>query len=170
MTARPPATPGGRGGARPSAYAAGLGLLGRREFGAAELRARLIRRGYAAGVVDEAISRLRASGALDDRRAADSVARAEASGKLRGPRRVRARLAAMGVGGDIADAAVSAAFTEVDPAALLERALDRRLRGADAAALDQKALQRLWAALVRQGFSPAAVRDALRRRRAAISD
>ena len=54
-------------------------------------------------------------------------------------------------------------FTELDEAALLEQALDRRLRRG-LALNDPLVLQRMHRCLVAQGFDPSAVTGLLRRR------
>ena len=58
----------------------------------------------------------------------------------------------------------STEFGELDEGALLEQALERRLRGSVSLAAPA-ALRRILAALVRQGFAPGAIVRAMRRRR-----
>ena len=146
----------------PRAYLTGLRLLARRELTTARLRERLLRREFAPDEVDAALDRLRAEGALDDRRAARAHASAAVRVKGRGRRRVARELEALGLDEDAIRAALDDAFAETDEAALLERAIDRRLRGP---IRDQAHLRRLHQHLVRLGFSPAAALAALKRRR-----
>ncbi len=146
----------------PRAYLTGLRLLARRELTTAQLRARLMRRGLEPDDVDAALARLRADGALDDRRAARAYASAAVRIKGRGPLRVRRELDALGLDEDTVRAAVDEAFEDADEATLLDRAIDRRLRGP---IRDQGHLRRLHQYLVRLGFGPAAALAALRRRR-----
>lgn len=142
-------------------YAAGLRLLARREWSVARLRARLLEDTPEPGAVDEAVDRLVASGALDDRRMALAHARTASRVKGRGRQRILRELAAAGVDDDIARWAVDEAVPADEQAAQLGRALDRRLRGP----LDERAVRRAYASLVRLGYPPGEVAAALRRRR-----
>ena len=146
-----------------AAWSAGLRLLARRELSTAQVRTRLLQKGYTPAAVDDAIGRLTASGALDDAR----VARASASTRLRvkrqGRDRVRRELAAIGIDRDVADRALNEVFGASDEDALLERALDCRLRPGMQLA-DPAVRRRLAGALVRQGFALGAVLSAIRRR------
>lgn len=148
--------------ASPRAYAAGLRLLARRELTTAQLRERLVRRGHAPDDVDAATERLRADGALDDRRAARAYASTAVRVKGRGRLRVLRELERLGLEADVARAAVDAAFDEVDEADLLERAIDRRWHGP---IRDDAQLRRLHGYLVRLGFPSADALAALARRR-----
>lgn len=152
------------------AYATGVALLAQRELTAVQLRARLARRGFAPEAIAAALARLTATGLLDDRRAARMAARTEAVVRLRGRARALAKARALGVSETDARAAVDAAFADLDEAALLERALARRLRGRSLDSLDARALDRLAAALVRQGFAPGAVLARLRRAGVDVAD
>lgn len=146
----------------PRAYVAGLRLLARRELTAAQLRERLLRRDYSPEDVDAAVDRLRETGALDDARAARAYASTAARVKGRGRLRVRRELEAAGVDDEAARAALDAAYAEVDEAALIERAIDRRLRGP---LHDDAHLARLLQYLVRLGFPSSAALGALKKRR-----
>ena len=70
---------------------------------------------------------------------------------------------ALGVDDDTAREAVAAAYEDVDEDRLLTEALSRRLRG-QPPPTDPKAVRRLQAWLLRQGFDADAVRQLLRRR------
>jgi SOS response regulatory protein OraA/RecX len=133
-------------------------LLGQRELSGAQLRARLLRRGCPPEAVDEALSRLRLDRTLDDQRVARAAARVEARIRGRGPARVRQKLHTLGIPADIAQKAVEDAFLDVDESALLEQALERRLRGQTLPDLDDRARARIVRGLVGQGFSLGAVR------------
>ena len=65
---------------------------------------------------------------LDDRRTAAAVARTEANIRRHGPRRIMGRLAAMH---DV----LRELFSDMDEAARIEQALDKRLRGNSARSL-----------------------------------
>ena len=146
------------------AYLDGLKMLARRELSEAQVRDRLARKGYAPGVVAEAVARLRDERALDDSRVAEAIARRETATKRRGKRGVRLRIERAGVTTATARKAVDEAFGSVDDHALLEAALARRLRGRDRAA-DDREFQRLYRYLVGQGFDADVVMRALEARR-----
>jgi len=128
-------------------------LLGRRELSEAQLRARLTRRGCDPDAVEQAVDRLKQDHTLDDGRVARAAARLEATIRGRGPARVRQRLGAMGLGRDVVQQAVADVFAEMDASALLDAAIERRLRGRALGDLDDRARARLVRGLVGQGFS-----------------
>ena len=145
-------------------YGLALGWLGTRELSARQVRQRLSRRGVAAPEVDETIARLTANGALDEQRMALAAARLETVIRGRGPARTRQKLRALGLPDAASDAAMSATLADVDVDALLDRALEIKLRKTPAGALDQAATRRLVGALVRQGFDAGDVFKRLRTR------
>jgi regulatory protein len=145
------------------AYLSGLKLLARRELSEAQLRTRLARRDFAPDDIDHAVARLRQERAVDDRRAALACARTEVRLRNRGRIRVVMRVEAMGIARDVARAAVNEVFAELDEAALLERALDKRVRGG-LALDDPAAARRLFRYLVAQGFDASRVTVALQSR------
>ena len=144
------------------AYTAALTLLSRRELSARQLRERLLRRKFGPDEVDAVIERLRADRTVDDRRVAVASARMEAAIKGRGRRRVLQHVQQLGVSADVAQAAVEEVFSDVDEAALLERAIEKRLKGASTRQLDVKGKARLVRQLVGHGFDPSAVFARLR--------
>jgi regulatory protein len=147
-----------------AAYAAGLAMLSRRELSEAQLRERLARKEHAPDAIEAAVARLLETGALDDRRVARAAARTETELKSRGRLRVFRRLQSLGIPTDIADEALDEVFGSVSESALLERALDRRLRGATDRLLDPAHARRLVQALIRQGFPPGLVFRAIKAR------
>lgn len=155
-----------------SAYAAGLAMLARRELSEAQVRERLARKDVDPETIDAAVARLRDVKAIDDRRVALSLARTESAVRTRGRGYVLRRLQSIGIDAEVARAAVDEVFGAIDEAALLERALARRLRGPKARIQDQAQFRRLLNQLVRQGFPPSAVIAALeaRSRRDAVAD
>jgi regulatory protein len=147
----------------PRAYIDGLKLLARRELSEAQLRARLSRREFDPDDIDDAIRRLRRERALDDRRTALACARTEVRVRQRGRARVVRQIEALGIARDIARAAVAEVFGELDEAALLEQALEKRLRrGASLA--DAAAARRIHRYLIGQGFEPSRVAALMRAR------
>lgn len=145
-----------------SAYIDGLKLLGRRELSVMQLRARLIEREHSPEEADEAVAKLLENGALDDRRVALAYARTASKVKGRGRLRVTRELQALGISRDIVTLAVAEVFGDLDERALIDRAIQKKLRGGKKpATLQERA--RLYQFLMRQGFTPAAVASALRR-------
>lgn len=152
------------------AFTTALSLLSARELSETQLRTRLLRRHCDPDDVERTIERLKRDGSLDDRRVARAAARMEASIRSRGRGRVLQRLRQLGIDADVASEAVDEVFVEVDERALLDRALDRRLKGASPATLDRRATARIVRGLVAQGFQPAAIFARLRARGAAAAD
>jgi regulatory protein len=147
------------------AYTAALTLLAARELSTAQLRVRLSRRRFESADIDEAIEQLLQDRSLDDRRVARAAARLEATVRHRGRRRALQRVRQLGIDDEIAEAAVDEVFGEIDESAVLERALERRLKGRNPARLDSRGLARLMRGLVAQGFAPDAIRARLRSRK-----
>jgi regulatory protein len=146
------------------AYTTALTLLSRRELSTSQLRERLARRKFAADAIDHAIRRLSADGTLDDRRVAVARARTDAMLKRHGRRRVLQRIQQLGVAPEIATLAVDEVFNDLDEPALLDAAIERRLRGVDVRTLDARGKARLVRHLVGRGFEPSQVFACLRRR------
>jgi SOS response regulatory protein OraA/RecX len=80
------------------------------------------------------------------------VARLESAIKHRGRARVMQKVRQAGIDADTAEDAVREVFEDVDETALLERALERRLRGKTPRELDEKGRARIVRGLVAQGF------------------
>jgi regulatory protein len=85
-----------------------IGLLARRDFASAELQAKLESRGIARAVAAHLIAELIAERTLDDARFAASYATTRASRGL-GPVRIGADLRALGVAGELIEAALESA-------------------------------------------------------------
>ena len=144
------------------AYIVALTLLSARELSEAQLRTRLKRRQIDGEDIEAAVSRLKSDGTLNDRRVALALARMESAIKHRGRARVLQKIRQAGIDGDVAESAVREVFEEVDEAALLNRALERRLRGKTPKDLDEKARARIVRALAGQGFQLDAIFKKLR--------
>ena len=145
-----------------SAYLDGLKLLGRRELSVTQLRERLLDREHSPEETEEAISRLLETGALDDGRVARAYARTASKVKGRGRLRVTRELQAMGIGRDVIAEAVVEVFGDLDERAMIDRAIQKKLRGGRKPSTIQERA-RLYQFLMRQGFTPAAVSAAMRR-------
>ncbi len=152
-----------------SAYLDGLKLLGRRELSVADLRARLMDREHSPEETEAAIAKLLETGALDDARVARAYARTASKVKGRGRIRVTRELQAMGIARDVIAEAVADVFGDVDERAMIDRAIQRKLRGGRKPSTVQERA-RLYQFLMRQGFTPAVVSAAMRRMGAAPED
>ena len=145
-----------------TAYLTALQMLARRELSEAQVRQRLARRGHDRESIEAAVARLRTERAIDDERVAAAIARTQTSVRGRGRLRVRREIEAAGIAGEIAQRAVDAVFEDVDSDALLQAALDRRLRGR--CDVTERDFSRLYRYLTGQGFDSDRVVAALRLR------
>ena len=145
------------------AYLSGLKMLARRELSEAQVRTRLARLHFEPDHIEDALKRLRQEHALDDRRVAIACARTEVRIRQRGRARVVRQIESLGIGRDIAHAAVSEVFSELDETALLEQALEKRLRRG-ATLEDPATARRVHRYLIAQGFDASRVSAALRSR------
>jgi regulatory protein len=152
------------------AYVTALKMLARRELSEAQVRTRLARREFESGAIDEAVARLQAVRALDDRRTALACARTEAHVKRHGRLRALRTVESLGIDRGVARTAVAEVFDEVDEDALIAQALDRKLRPpsrkASARQGDAEAAvaRRLYRYLLAQGFDAGRVHAAIRSR------
>jgi len=128
-------------------------MLSARELSESQLRTRLKRREIDADDIESAITRLKADRTINDRRVALAIARMESSIKHRGRTRVLQKIRQAGIDGDIAEDAVREVFEEVNEGDLLDRAMERRLRGTAIADLDERGRARIARGLAGQGFS-----------------
>jgi regulatory protein len=147
-----------------SPYLDALRMLSRRELSEAQVRQRLARRGHDPLEIDTAIAQLKRERALDDARVAEAIARHEISVKRRGRLRVRREIERAGISGTIARQVVDTTFETLDPDALIEESLARRMRGRDSIE-DDADMRRLYRFLIGQGFEADRVTRALRMRR-----
>jgi regulatory protein len=164
------------------AYITALKMLARRELSEAQVRTRLARRQFESEVIDEAVARLQAVRALDDRRTALACAKTEAHVKRHGRLRALRTVEALGIDRGVARTAVAEVFDEVDEDALIAQALDRKLRppthkasarrarpspkasARQAVAVEAAAARRLYRYLLAQGFDAGRVHAAIRNR------
>jgi regulatory protein len=145
------------------AYITGLQWLARRELSETQVRSRLVRRQFDPTEIEEAVARLRQEGALNDSRTALACARTEAFVKRHGRRRALRQLNALGIAREVAGAAVAEVFGELDEDALIQQALNRRLRH-DQTLEDPATIRRVHRFLLSQGFDAARVHAAMRNR------
>lgn len=147
-----------------SAYVDGLKMLARRELSEQQVRQRLARKGHSPDAIDEAVTRLRDERALDDARVAEAIARTETSLRRRGRIRVQLQIQKAGIDKSTAKRAIDDVFESFDDSALVEAALNKRLRGRDTID-DDREFQRLYRYLAGQGFESDQIMRALTARR-----
>ncbi|HWI20163.1 MAG TPA: regulatory protein RecX [Vicinamibacterales bacterium] len=144
------------------AFTTALTWLSARELSESQIRTRLRRREFPPDDIDSAISRLKSDGTINDTRVAMALGRMESSIRQRGRARVIQKIRQAGIDDDTAQAAVDKVFEDVNEDDLLDRALQRRLRGKAPAELDDKGKARIVRGLVAQGFRLDAVLKRLR--------
>ncbi len=154
-------------------FAAALRLLARRDHFAAELAAKLARRGFPGDEVEHAAARGGRRGRLDDHRLAARFVELRRSDRGWGPHRLAAELRRRGLDPDLAAAAVRVA--DDDGGAALAAALDRlELRRSPGWWRLPAARARMLSSLVNRGFdvddAVRAVADRAARRRADDDD
>lgn len=144
------------------AYQDGVRLLSRRSLTRREVALRLKERGHGDDDIDEAIVRLAALSAIDDRALALHWIASQAAGRGRGRERALAELVARGVDEALAASAWSQALEDgaIDDEALVSRAVRRRL-GPPPGRADRGRLARVYNALLHEGFRQAQVETAL---------
>jgi regulatory protein len=143
-----------------SARLAALRLLGRRDYTRHELADRLLAREHPPDEVEAALDALTAEGLVDDRRVAAAHARTASELKGRGRLRIMRELEARGIGRAVAQDAVARLSPEHE-AATIERFLARKRLPARLPAADHR---RIFAQLLRRGFSADAIAAVLRTR------
>ena len=144
------------------AYQDGVRLLSCRSLTRREVVLRLQQRGHGDDEVEEAVSRLAALSAIDDRALALHWIASQAAGRGRGKERALAELVARGVDEAVAASAWLQAVDDgaIDDDALVSRAVRRRL-GAPPGRADRGRLARVYNALLHEGFGQAQVEAAL---------
>jgi regulatory protein len=150
------------------ARSAALAALARRAHTRRELEQKLVRKGFDRGAIGALLDEFAERGWLNDAKTAAALA-ASRSRTGRGRSRIAAELAAKG----IARADVDAALATLDPAEeakTLRATLERRARALPAELTRQARSKKLFDHLVRRGFAPAAVLEALHRKGDATDD
>lgn len=128
-----------------------LRMLARRAYSIAEMRRTLERKFGAGPPVDAAIARLRELGLLDDKKFAREHAASLARNRAFGRRRIERELKSKLVDYRYVESALDQAFEETSEHALLEKALDKKLRHVRLP-LTRSKLYALCQSLARLGF------------------
>ena len=146
-------------------YAAALRALMRRAHSTFELRAYLERRAPESsvqkGAVRRVLARLKQENLMDDARYALDFARARASGRHQGGRRISLELRKRGVPDRHIDAAIAQVFAALDEGAIVRKVIERRTRVARGP-FDARKAASVYRTLLRAGFHPAVIRRELR--------
>jgi len=142
-------------------YAAALRALMRRAHSIHEMKQYLARRAEEKEGVARVIARLREQGYLDDAKFALDYARQHAQSRAQGRVRIARELRARGVPDQHIEAALDAAFTDTDEAALVRKRL-RRQFGRVKGPVDQRKIASAYRSLLRAGFSADTIRAELR--------
>lgn len=131
--------------------------LSRREFSAAELRKKIILRGYSEEEADEAIAFVQANNFQSDERYAGMKARSTAH--RAGNRKIQMVLRTKGVDETVAQAQIETLAPEA------ERAVEatERFRKLAAGGVTRELSAKVWRYLSYRGFSPDAIKQALQR-------
>lgn len=140
---------------------AALRMLTRRDYTAFELREKLLAKEHAPDDITAALDSLIADGFLDERRVATSVVRVASSVKGRGRLRIARELEARGISKAIIREALAALPVE-DEAESIRRFLERKQLPRHLPAPDHR---RLFAQLLRRGFSADVIAKVIRDRR-----
>jgi regulatory protein len=135
------------------AVAAALRSLTRRDMSEMELRHKLKNRGYADCQIDDAVSRMKGYGYLDDGRYARQWAEsALRCGRRFGPR-LKMELAARGIAEDVISEVVDSLADEFPEPELVAAIVAKRFGGIDFSNPDPGEKRRVVAYLQRRGFS-----------------
>ena len=147
-------------------YAAALRALMRRAHSAFELRAYLERHAVESEAVRRVLARLKQEKLLDDSRYAMDFARARATTRRQGARRITQELRKRGVPDRSIDDAIAQVFADIDEAAIVRKVIERRTRSTrgrlDARPFDAKKAASLYRTLVRAGFDGSVIRREIR--------
>ena len=138
-------------------------MLARRPYSVAELRRALTRKYGDVPQVKEALVRLRRLGYLDDKKFAEQYASSLARNRAYGRQRIRRELKAKLVDYRHIEPALVETFEEFDERELLERTLDKKIRGLRLPVTASK-LASLCQSLIRRGFRSSDIIKAVRSR------
>jgi regulatory protein len=142
-----------------------LRLLGQRAYSAGELRAKLMSRSDSIGAAEQVMTKLADYGLLDDQKFAETYAVSRRENDQLGRLRVIRDLRARRVSHQVAERAVSRAFSGTDEQELAAAHLARKFRGKDMAEWlsDERHLANAFGRLQRAGFSTSASIAVLKR-------
>ncbi len=125
---------------------AAMGYLARSEYCRKQLEVRLSRKGFGRDEIGASLSYLESCGKLDDGRYASAWLRARLIHQSEGRRKLYAGLLSRGIASPVAERALDDFFVDADERLLCEKAAAKLVRLG-------KTDEKLYAALVRKGFS-----------------
>ncbi len=138
-------------------------MLSRRPYSVAELRRALLRKFQDEEGVQQAMTRLRELGYLDDRKFAEHHAASLAENRGLGRLRVRRELKAKLVDYKVIEPALQEAFAQTSEQEILEQVLEKKIRTLRLP-LTQSKLHSLCQSLMRRGFRTGDIMKAVRAR------
>jgi len=141
-------------------YDAALGALSRRAHSVFEMRLYLERRATEPEAAKSVLARLREQRLLDDARYAREFARMRARTRGQGRFRIARELRARGVSDHNIDAALAEAFAQMDEAAMVRKAIERKIRALHRP-LDARKAASVYRSLLRGGFDAGVIRREL---------
>lgn len=141
-------------------HAAAVRALMRRAHSVYEMRRALERRCQDAGLIAAELARLKQQNLLDDARYAREFARSHAAIRRQGRLRIAQELRRRGVPDRHIETALDEVFAVQDEAALVRQRLERKLRMLRGP-LDERRIASLYRSLLRAGFAPDQVRQAI---------
>lgn len=139
--------------------AAGLSQLARRARTIAEMRSYLRKKGHPEHEINRVVLRLEEMGYLNDRDYAERLV-ASSRSRPRGRVRLTSELLAKGVPREIIDSTLASSFTSGEESEALNRALAKAVSQAGGG-LDAAGRRRVASRLLRRGFAPAQVCQAI---------
>jgi regulatory protein len=144
------------------AYQRGVSLLARRDHSMAELRGKLLARGIPAPRVESALERLARHGYLNDRRFAERWAESALRGGKYVGSRLLLELQRRGVARETAEEALAAVSVDHGEGEVLAALVAKRYASFDPASATLQERRRVYAYLLRRGFSPGTIGGYLR--------
>lgn len=145
---------------RAAARKAAIRLIERQDRTTADMRARLVARGYAMDTVEAVIDRLVTNGLLDDRRFAERFAELATNERGMGSRRIKLELVRRGVDRETAtETGLDVSADDRERAFALATKRVPRLKQLPR----EVAYRRLFGFLARKGYSPDICQDAIKR-------
>jgi len=133
-----------------------MGYLARSEYSRRQLELRLERKGYTALEAGMALSYLAAEKKLDDGRYASAWLRSRIIHQSEGRRKLLAGLFARGISSSDAERALESFFVDTDERQLCRKAAEKLVRLG-------KSEEKLYAALIRKGFSGKTVSETIKK-------
>ncbi len=148
--------------ARQKTFDRAVNLLTYKPRSIMELRTRLMEKEWTnSAIVEEVIKKLESYRYLDDAQFAKNFASSKIRQKPIGKRVLKQKLAQKKLDKETVDAAIEKAFSETPEEEIIDRAIEKRLRGTGKPT-ERAEVKKFYDFLLRQGFSYDLVRDKMR--------